>query len=169
MVGGLSVRFLRVNTMIDENNLNIENITFKRKPEAVPYKKRISYKVMFITLLIKYTSLNSGCSLEKMQIISSNYCNKNEQDKFISVLRENKEKLLLKDDLLLVKATNYMYSEDLLILQKDGKYRLSKKGKIFSEYIEKQNIFIKEKEYFHRIGKALPENLINKKKFIKGR
>lgn len=143
-----------------EDSLNFDKITFNRKPEAVPYKNRISYKMMFVALLIKYTSPSSGCSLEKMQIISSYYFNKNEQDNFIYMLENSVQKILFKEDLFLVKAVNYMYSEKILKLQKDGKYRLTKKGRELVEIIEKEEAFLNEIYFFRKIGNRFSESTI---------
>ncbi|MBO0422452.1 hypothetical protein [Enterococcus plantarum] len=147
-----------------EDNLNFDKITFNRKPEAVPYKNRISYKIMFVSLLMKYTSPSSGCSLEKMQMISSYYFNKNEQDNFIYMLKNNKQGILFKEDLFLVKAVNYMYSEKILKLQKDGKYRLTVKGKKLNTIIENENAFSNERNFFKRIGTFFSENVIEEMK-----
>lgn len=150
--------------MHTEDNLNFDKITFNRKPEAVPYKNRISYKIMFVSLLIKYTSPTSGCSLEKMQIISSYYFNKNEQANFIYMLRNNRQRILFKEDLFLVKAVNYMYSEKILKLQKDGKYRLTAKGKKLNTIIEMEDAFFNEKKFFEKIGNFFSENIIEEMK-----
>jgi len=147
-----------------EDSLKFDKIIFNRKPEAVPYKNRISYKMMFGALLIKYTSPSSGCSLEKMQIISSYYFNKNEQDNFIYMLENSVQRISFKEDLFLVKAVKYMYSEKILKLQKDGKYRLTKKGKELVGIIEKEDAFLNEIHFFEKIGNRFSESIIDSMK-----
>ncbi|MDG4982356.1 hypothetical protein OGZ39_11980 [Lactococcus lactis] len=147
-----------------EDDLIFEKITFNRKPEAVPFKNRISYKIMFISLLIKHASPKSGCSLEKMQIISSYYLDRTEQKKFIYMLEKNRHRILFKEDLFVVRAVNYMYSEKILKLQKDGKYRLTSKGIKLTDMIEKEHAFLHEIKFFIEIGSNFPESVIGEMK-----
>lgn len=143
---------------------DISDFRFERKPEAVPYKNRISYKILFICLLIKYCSANSGCSLEKMQIISSYYFSEEDQNRFIYLLNNDKKSIMFKEDLFLVRAVNYMFSERLLRLQKNGKYRLTDKGKKLNDLVEKEGALVKEREFFNNIGKKFPESEIENMK-----
>lgn len=147
-----------------EFDKNISDFRFERKPEAVPYKNRISYKILFICQLIKYCSANSGCSLEKMQIISSYYFSEEDQKKFIYLLNNDKKSIIFKEDLFLVRAVKYMFSERLLQLQKDGKYRLTDKGKKLNELVEKEEALVKERVFLKAIGKKFPESEIEKMK-----
>ncbi|NEZ93434.1 hypothetical protein EXM69_16125 [Clostridium botulinum] len=141
----------------------IKYIRVKNRPTAVPYNYRILYKVMQLLLIICYCCGNrKGCSLEKMHMISNAINDKEELNNLLLFIEEkNNNLIIVRFDPVINRAIGYALSENLIIRQANGLFKLSPKGKNCVNEINKDTtLFIREKKIMESISFKLTEEKI---------
>ena len=140
-----------------------DSILFDPKPIAVPYNYRISYKIpQILMILSKCCSKRSGCSLIKLQMIATALSNDNDIKELIDyTLKKNDMLPVVRFDPSVNKALRYTLAENLVIQQKNGKYKLSDLGRQYVSAIEDDDkLMRREKEYLTKLGINITEDTI---------
>jgi hypothetical protein len=137
-------------------------VIFTERPIPVPYNYRISYKITQIALIIKFCSGTKACSIEKIHIISNSLSTKKELGKLKNYLNEIKgEVILARFDPSINRAIDFALAENLILRQKNGLFKLTKKGSIYiNEIINDKDIFLFEKVNLEDIGLKLTEEKV---------
>lgn len=140
----------------------IEGIVFSSKAESVPYKYRISYKIAVCSLIIKMCCRGRGCSVTKLHLINNYMYSKNSKIELLNYV-ENKENslIILRYDPTVTKTLKFMHADKIIEQQQNGCFRLTEKGKKFSEDIlSEENILIDEKIFLTSLAGKLTEKII---------
>lgn len=145
---------------MQNNYLLSDTIVFEEKPIAVPYNYRISYRVAQLLLIIYYCCApRSGCSLIKLNIISSILATNENAEKYLSL----KKIPVVRFDPVVTRALNFAMAESVLRQLKNGKYKLTDIGKQYVGNIVKQtDLMIREKDLLTRISTNISEEFIKK-------
>ncbi|MFD2046611.1 hypothetical protein ACFSTA_20330 [Ornithinibacillus salinisoli] len=146
---------------MDKNNLIGDEILFNPKPDAVPYSYRISYKLAQICLILDMCCGRSGASLLKIHMISVGLSTI-EDMKLLKefAFGEQSNYTVVRLDPAVNHAVRYALAEELLIQQKNGLFRLLKRGKIYSKKIKDNQLLGKEIEYLSILSTNLSEDKI---------
>ena len=143
-----------------DNNLIKADIVFNKKPDAVPYNCRISYKVPQVCLILFFCGWGSKCSLLKIQIIDY-FLKSNNMDYLISFIDGNKKIPVVKIDPLVNKALQISIAYNLVVPEKTGKYKLSQSGKCYVEQImQEEKLLDNEIASLKQLSKKLSEEKI---------
>lgn len=138
------------------------DIIFNAKPDAVPYTYRLSYKISLICLIIHLCCPRGGCSIEKLQMISSAVINENDFKSLIAFIDNNNVlDTIIHFDPTITRGIKYALGDKLLGQQNNGYYKLSSHGKNFAKSIATKNIMLKEKHYLNIISSNLTQAKIN--------
>ena len=148
--------------MINAEELLKNGIVFDAKPDAVPYNYRISYKVSIICLLLHKCCGRRGCSLIKMHIIASALTDSQFYEKLMRFLNANlRSELIVRFDPALNRALEYALSDELIVQQRNGTYKLTGKGKELAKNINDDKEVLKnEKTILEDISLNLSEEII---------
>jgi hypothetical protein len=144
------------------NNYILSNeIEFIAKPEAVPYNYRISYKIAQLLLIISLCC-RGGCSLIKLNMISIAMCTQKEKKQLLDFSNDKLVEIpIIRFDPAVNRAMLFALSEELITQQKDGKYKLSLKGKKFVDLIKSDNELMEtEKRFLSELSIKLTEEKI---------
>lgn len=138
-----------------------DEIEFNPKPEAVPYNYRISYKISQLLLIISICC-RGGCSLIKLNMISISMYTKKRERQLIDFANDKVvEPPIIRFDPAVNRALLFAMSDGLVIQQKDGKFKLSSKGKKFVDLIKSDNeLMTYEKTFLTELSKKLTEEKI---------
>jgi hypothetical protein len=147
---------------MEDKYLLTEEIIFDAKPNAVPYNYRISYKIAQLCLIIDMCSKRGGCSLIKLHLISTGLNTKEDMQKLIDFAYDQYLTYhVVRFDPVVNRAIRYSLAEELIIQQKDGKFRLTPKGKDFVKRINRiGDLMTKEKEFLSKLSDLLTEKKI---------
>lgn len=142
----------------------IKNIEFTYRPDPVPYNYRISYKVAQLCLILHFILKRGGCSFIRLQMISVALTSNYDMVQLKDYLNGNlPDYSIIKFDPAVNIALQYAMAENLINMQKDGKYKLSVNGKKFSEMIVKDNSIMKnEKELLSFLSGRISEEDVSK-------
>lgn len=142
-------------------SLNIEGIIFSAKNESVPYQNRLSYKSTVILFILLKNCRGRGSSVTKLQIIMNYSHSKEKQKDLIRFLEEKDTFVFLRFDSTIVKTLQFMLADNLVILQKNGSFKLSTEGKrIANKLWEDTEILEFEKKFITSIGNSLTEKIV---------
>lgn len=143
---------------------HINSIDFTCRPESVPYNYRISYKVAQICLILYSTVKKGGCSFVKIQMIATALTSSFDMlqlSNFIS--GELPDYSLVRFDPAVNYAIQFAVIEGLLYRQKDGKYKLTSKGKEYCRQImNDKSLLVSEKKNLQELGDRVLEKNIEK-------
>lgn len=140
-----------------------KDIIFEAKAVAVPYNYRISYKVSLICLIINMCCMRGGCSSAKIHMINVAIGDKEVQGDIIKLVegRYLMSSIPLRFDPSVNRALNYALSDELILRQANGNFRLTNRGKALVEKIkEDDNLLIVEKMYLNSLKYRLTEEII---------
>lgn len=139
-----------------------DTIVFDAKPIAVPYNYRISYKISQLVLILSICSPRGGCSLIKLHMISTAFASEIAMKKLYSFADDELCEIpVIRFDPAVNRALLFAISECIIIQQKDGKLKLSQKGKQFAETImESPDLMVRERAYLSQISKKITEKKI---------
>ncbi|HML90255.1 MAG TPA: hypothetical protein PKA28_17580 [Methylomusa anaerophila] len=147
-----------MNVLLPEN---IDKIRMVKRPVAVPYNYRIMYKLAQIVLIMAKCCINKGCSMQKVQMISSGLSSKDEFDRLRSFIEGKMQYPIIRYDPSINRAIVYALAEKLLFKQGNGLFRLTPKGKEFASALEiDEPIMALEKDYLREISNRLTEDKI---------
>lgn len=148
--------------MLNADELLKNGIIFDAKPDAVPYNYRISYKVSIICLLIYKCCGRRGCSLIKMHIIAAALADNRFYNKLMKFLNSYLHyEFIVRFDPALNRALEYALSDELIVQQGNGTYKLSIKGKELAKMIaDNEEILRNEKNILDEISLNLTEERI---------
>ena len=143
---------------MQDNYLLSETIVFEQKPIAVPYNYRISYRVAQLLLIIQYCCTpRSGCSLIKLNIISSILATNENADKYLSL----KQTPVVRFDPVVTRALNFAIADGVLKQLKNGKYKLTDIGKNYvAKIAEQTDLMMREKNLLTRISTNISEEFV---------
>ncbi|MCM1038409.1 MAG: hypothetical protein NC434_03730 [Ruminococcus sp.] len=148
--------------MLNTDELMKNGIIFDAKPDAVPYNYRISYKVSIICLLIYKCCGRRGCSLIKMHIIAAALADSRFYNKLMKFLNFHLYyEFIVRFDPALNRALEYALSDELIVQQGNGTYKLSVKGKELTKIISgDEEVLRNEKNILDEISLKLSEERI---------
>ncbi|NCC86739.1 MAG: hypothetical protein EOM05_02570 [Clostridia bacterium] len=144
------------------NNYILSNeIEFDAKPEAVPYNYRISYKISQLLLIISLCC-RGGCSLIKLNMISIAMCTQKEKKQLLDFSNDKLVEIpIIRFDPAVNRAMLFAMSDGLVAQQKDGKFKLSVKGKDFVDLIKADDELMRtEKMFLSELSIKLTEEKI---------
>ena len=150
--------------MDNRSPLLSDAIMFESKPIAVPYNYRISYKVaQLILILYLCCSSHGGCSLTKLHLISSALNSESAVQQLLDFSSKNLlDPLIVHFDPVINRALLYAISEEIVNQQKDGKFKLTLRGKEYASAIVKEEcLMVREKKLLSRISTKITEKIIN--------
>ncbi len=145
-----------------DSYLIAEEIVFNEKPDAVPFNYRISYKIGQLCLILSICCGRKGCSIYKLHMISISLYTKQEMRR-LKDFCENilSSYTLVRFDPAVNRAVKYAIADGLMFQQTNGLFKLTQKGKMFSEAIKKEtDIMLGEKSYLNDISDKLSEDRI---------
>ncbi len=136
------------------------SVKISDRPNPVPYNYRITYRVAELCLIME-KSTSHGISLSKINILSDALSNQLSFKKIKDFVNSKDSFYKIKYDPIIIKILQYLIMDGLVIQQKNQKYKLTDKGKIFTKnIIEDEDLLIREKEILKQVGKALKESEI---------
>ncbi|TVX93271.1 hypothetical protein [Paenibacillus agilis] len=146
---------------MDENYVLSEEIIFDAKPDAVPFNYRISYKLAKLSLILELNA-RGGCSLMKLQMVSTALSTTSDRGKLWDFVNNSSNNYsVVRFDPAVNRAIKYAIAEGLFNQQKNGLFRLTKKGKEFTKVIMKDSsLLISEKKYLFLLSNKLTEERI---------
>jgi len=147
---------------MDGINLANKEILFDSKPEAVPYNYSISYKVSLICISMALCCGRSGCSLIKLQMLSSAVSNPETKSQLLGFLNSKlRRQLLVRFDPVVNRALDFCLVDKLIYQQANGLFRLTQKGKDFAAAIKADKDILRiEKDILDKISLNLTEDKI---------
>lgn len=146
--------------IIDEIKGLIYEIKFKNLPIHVSYKYRIVYQVARLVLIIGMTSTIKGCSILKVQILSSALDDEKLFKHIQSLVNNNSFGFIKgwKYNQLVSTAINYSNADEITKYSNTGKIALTERGQdLFSEIISDNTLLSYEKSQLGKIKKKLSD------------
>ena len=140
-----------------------KDVIYTSRSEPIPYNYRISYNVSLICIAIYMCCKNAGCSLIKLNIIYSALYS----EEYFEALKkiELEKDFVIRFDPNVNRTIDYAINDDLIIQQKDEKYKLAKKGKELAiKIINDESLLKKEKEILKKINIS-EDTIVELKKF----
>lgn len=148
---------------MNENFLMTDLVVFDVKPDAVPYRYRISYKIGQICLIINICG-GSSCSFLKIQMIS-NALNDKKSERELLEFCDNNNLLftsVIRFDPAVNRVLGYALADGLIKQLVKGTYKLTEKGKKFVKKIKSdKELMANEIVFLERIGNRLSEEKIS--------
>lgn len=142
----------------------IAGIEFTSRPDPVPYNYRITYKVAQICLILHMLVKNGGCSFVKMQMVSTALTSSYDMNQLMLFANGDlPDYSIIKFDPSVNYAIQYALVEGLMITQKDGKLKLTDRGKQYCEAImEDTNLLLSEKKELQQlVGKVSEKEILS--------
>ena len=148
--------------MDKKTDLIKDGIIFDAKPDAIPFNYRISYKISILCMIIKICCGRRGCSLMKMHIISTAIADQVYRHNLERFLRDHIDRgLIVRFEPAVNRAIEYALSDEFIVQQKNGTYKLTQKGRLLATKIEEdKTIFQYEKLVLEKVGLNLTEEKI---------
>ena len=139
----------------------VNEIRVQNRPSAVPYNYRITYKIAQILLIIYTSTGKRASSLKTIHILSMSLSSSEEQRKLKNYLRKQESiNFLIRFDPAVDRAINFAIAEKLILKQKNGKIKLTKKGLELIEEIKKNDeLFIFEKQFLNEVGSKVDDSI----------
>lgn len=138
----------------------VNEVNFKNRPLHVSYKYRTIYQVSRLVLVIGMTSSKWGCSILKIQVLSSVLDNE-KLFKHLELLVNNGGDGFIrgwKYSKLISTAINYSNAEKITKLTATGKVVLTERGKcFFDEIMEDNDLLFFEKYQLKKLKKKLSD------------
>lgn len=147
---------------MNENFLMTDSIIFDAKPDAVPYKYRISYKMGQICLIL--SSCGSSCSFLKIQLISNALNDKKSEKELLEFCNDNNLLFssVIRFDPAVNRVLEYALADGLIKQLVKGTYKLTEKGKKLAKKIKSdKELMTNEIKFLERIGNRLSEEKIS--------
>lgn len=147
---------------MERDYLLADEILFDAKPTAVPYNYRISYKISQLLLILSMCCARGGCSLIKLNMISMAMCTPQEGTLLIEIVNGRiTAPPVVRFDPAVNRAILYAITDSLICQQKDGKLKLTAKGKLLVNSIQSEpNLMYHEKNFLSRLSTKLTEEKI---------
>lgn len=147
---------------LKRNYLIADEIVFDAKPTAVPYNYRISYKISQLLMILSMCCSRGGCSLIKLNMISMAMCTPKESTLLIEIVNDKiTVPPVIRFDPAVNRAVLYAVSDGLMSQQKDGKLKLTLKGKLLVNSIQNEsNLMYHEKIFLSKLSTKLTEEKI---------
>lgn len=141
---------------------SIKYVKVKNRSIAVPCSYRIIYKVTQILMIINNCCTpRKGCSIEKLQIISDAILSEKSYERLKHFIAGSNNFLVVRFDPVVNRAISYAISEKLIIMQKNKLFKLTPKGKKYTECINSDiDIYRYEKSIMSEISYFLTEEKI---------
>jgi hypothetical protein len=142
--------------------MNIEDIlnepfTFTKRKQHIPCDVRPIWKMSLVLLIIGLLRKNERCTLKKVHVANWLTKNKNHLADFV---HWSKKETVIKPEVRLEpsvdRAIELLLAEGL-ITKKSGKIEISNDGLLFYTAIEKENVFLIEKQYLNEAKRYLSE------------
>lgn len=146
---------------MDRNYVLTDEIIFDAKPDAVPFNYRISYKIAQLSLILELNA-RGGCSLMKLQMIANALSTISDREKLWDFVNNGSNNYtVVRFDPAVNRAVKYAIAEGLFNQQKNGLFRLAKKGKELIKVIMKDpSLLSSEKKYLFLLSNKLTEEKI---------
>lgn len=145
------------------DSLSSKGIIFYERPNSIPYNYRITYRVAVICLMIKICSPRKGCPLVKLHVVNDGLEDNGLIGRIKKDLQFNRQTTVVRFDSALNRAFEYALSDNLIVRQGNGTYKLTKKGREFVEVLMEEELLLKnEKERLKVIYEELDDNTYNK-------
>ncbi len=138
----------------------VSEVNFKNKPIHVSYKYRVIYQVSRLVLFIGLTSNKSGCSILKIQVLSSALEDEELFNRIIFLLNTNSFGSIKgwKFSQLVSTAINYSNAEGITKFTKTGKIILTENGtNFFNEIMDNDEMLTYEKNMMNKLKRRLSD------------
>ncbi len=148
---------------MNNNFLMTDKVIFDAKPDAVPYRYRLSYKIGQICLILNMCG-GSSCSFPKIQMISNALNDKKGQKDLLQFCDENNLFFIsaIRFDPAVNRVLEYALADGLIKQLVKGTYKLTEKGKKFVKQIKlDKELMSNEIDFLERIGNRLSEEKIS--------
>lgn len=141
---------------------NVNSVSVKNRSISVPPNYRTIYMVTQSLLIINQCSgSRKGCSMQKLQIIWNAISAEEAFENLMDFIEHRSQTILIRFDSMLNRALLYAISGELIVIQKNKSYRLTKKGKEFIEsVICHKDILVDEKRRLEKISLLLTDEKI---------
>ena len=143
--------------------LMTDTVIFDAKPDAVPYKYRISYKMGQLCMILSICG-SPSCSFLKIQMIA-NALNDRTNEKDLLDFCQQKNLLFIsaiRFDPAVNRVLGYALADGLIKQLVKGTYKLTDKGKEFVKKIKAdKELMQNEKSFLEKIGNRLSEEKIS--------
>lgn len=148
---------------MNENFLMTDMVVFDAKPDAVPYRYRISYKTGQICLILNICG-GLSCSFLKIQMISNALNDKKCEKELLEFCDDNNLLFIsaIRFDPAVNRVLGYALADGLIKQLVKGTYKLTEKGKKFVKKIKlDKGLMANEIEFLEKIGDRLSEEKIS--------
>ena len=125
---------------------NISGVRFVAKKESVPYHNRLTYKTAVLLLILLKCCRGKGCSITKSQLIMNHLHSEDSQTNLVKFIENGEGFIYLRHDSTVIKALEFMVSDNLIEIQYNGSFKLTMKGKKLGTSLWEDNeVFLFEK------------------------
>ena len=148
---------------MNKDFLMTDLVVFDAKPDAVPYKYRISYKIGQICLILSICG-GTSCSFLKMQMISNALNDKKSEKELLEFCEDNNLLFVsaIRFDPAVNRVLGYALADGIIKQLVKGTYKLTDKGKKFVKKIKQdKELMANEIGFLERIGNRLSEEKIS--------
>lgn len=148
---------------MNENFLMTDLVVFDAKPDAVPYRYRISYKIGQICLILNICG-GSSCSFLKIQMISNALNDKKSERELLEFCDDSNLLFIsaIRFDPAVNRVLGYALADDLIKQLVKGTYKLTEKGKKFVKKIKSdKELMANEIAFLEKMGNRLSEEKIS--------
>lgn len=142
----------------------IKNIVFNKRPIVIPVDYRPIYKLTQIVLILKICCRDEKSSLPKLHLFVWAMKNEDNMQELINVVNSNFNETIdvWSMEPALIRALDYALQESICEA-KDGKIKLTSKGSLFYNKIQRDNnILWKERTFLNVVKKRFTEERIQK-------
>lgn len=149
---------------MNKNFLMTNLVVFDAKPDAVPYKYRISYKMGQICLILDICG-GASCSFLKIQMLANALNDKKSEKELLEFCDDNNLLVIpaIRFDPAVNRVLGYALGDGLIKQLVKGTYKLTNKGKEFVKKIKlDKELLENEKKFLGKIGNKLSEEKISK-------
>ncbi len=147
---------------MNEISIDYVGIVFDEKPDAVPYKYRISYKVTQLCLIMKICGRGSVCSLIKLHMISHALISNDNMRSLIEFVNGSNSLPVVRFDPSVNRALTYAMGFGLIEQQKNSRFKLSDRGRLLTEQIlAVGDLMVAEISDLSLLSKKLTERMVD--------
>lgn len=144
----------------------ISSLTFKPRPQSLPANLRPLYRIALIILVLKLNCRMQTASLLKLQFFNWLLKSPSLQDSMEDRLSANGDFTLdlIHLDPMVNLALKYAFADNLIVVTKNSKYKLTDKGDRFATLILKDDGLVLSREIglLKKVGKKVSEVKLKK-------
>lgn len=151
-------------TAFDEISYYIRNINFSNKPIYISHKYRTIFQVSRIVLIIGIASRKTGCSLLKLQFLSSALDDNDLFNRLEIIVCDNVCGSLMgywRYNKNVDNAIKYAIAENLITITSSGLFILTEQGLKMLDNINADMVMVEDKNQLSKLAKKLSEKKLS--------